>query len=538
LILAFAVGVAEGDFFAGGWSAPDASLLWGEAGELWSGESRLPDFSHAGYRSGEAPIPLVPVDVDVTEYGAVGDGVTDDTDAFLAAIRAVERGAVLVPAGRYRITRPLLIGKSHVVLRGEGRDSTTLFFPLTLHEVLGPGKDGGPTGWSWGGAWIWANPDLERGDSRGPVWARGRKITRVTMPARKGQRWLEVANANRVVPGQWVRIVQRNTDGELALSLHSGHTFDARCIVDRPDFMAVNWLWKVTRIEGDRVYFDRPLRLDVEPTWRAALWRAEPEVREVGIENLTIEFPSRAYPGHHNEPGQNAISLGNTLDSWVRTVAILNADNGIFLWYARYCTVTGLVMAGRGGHYGFNLGGAQDCLVTRFRFENRSVHDTSLSNLANGNVLSWGRGRSINFDHHRGAPYQNLASRIHVGNPRRIWKSSSTPSGHYTAAHETYWNIRPRANVGGLPAWPEMNVIGAVRGRDRTIPRKLGSWIEPVERLRPADLHLAQWARRRGIEPPARRRLPRPLPDEVLARLREAAFSPAAPAASPGGHER
>ena len=90
------------------------------------------------------------------------------------------------------------------------------------------------------------------------------------------------------------------------------------------------------------------------------------------------------------EPGQ-----------WVRDVAILNADNGIFFWYARYCTAENIVIAGRGGHYGFNLGGAQDCLVTRFSIENKSVHDTSLSNMANGNVYSWGQGLEINFDHHR-----------------------------------------------------------------------------------------------------------------------------------------
>ena len=103
------------------------------------------------------------------------------------------------------------------------------------------------------------------------------------------------------------------------------------------------------------------------------------------------------------EPGQSAISIGYTLNSWVRDVAILNADNGIFFWYARYCTAENIVIAGRGGHYGFNLGGAQDCLVTRFSIENKSVHDTSLSNMANGNVYSWGKGLEINFDHHQGA---------------------------------------------------------------------------------------------------------------------------------------
>lgn len=66
-------------------------------------------------------------------------------------------------------------------------------------------------------------------------------------------------------------------------------------------------------------------------------------------------------------------------------------------------------------HLGLNLGGAQDCLVTRFSIENKSVHDTSLSNMANGNVYSWGRGVEINCDYHRGASYQIVTSRVDVG---------------------------------------------------------------------------------------------------------------------------
>jgi hypothetical protein len=167
-------------------SAPKGtSRLWGERGELWSPTGRLPDFSYAGYHAGERPIPVVPVAVDVRDFGAVGDGVADDTQAFLDAIAAAERGAVFVPSGRYKITRVLFIEKSNIVLRGESRDSTVLYFPETLYDVVGPGKDGGPTGWSWGGGWIWSNPELERGDSDPPVWDEGVRLARVPEPARK-----------------------------------------------------------------------------------------------------------------------------------------------------------------------------------------------------------------------------------------------------------------------------------------------------------------------------------------------------------------
>ncbi|MDH3255493.1 MAG: glycoside hydrolase family 55 protein, partial [Acidobacteriota bacterium] len=170
--------------------------------------------------------------VDVRDFGAVGDGVTDDSDAFIAAIDAAVDGAVFIPAGRYVITKVLAIRKSGIVLRGEDRDSTILYFPKTLHEILGAGRDGGPTGWSWGGGWIWVNPNLNRGDSNGPVWNEGLVLARVTSAAPKGQTWIEVEDSSAISAGQWVRLVQYESDGSLTLSLHDGHALNGRCILD------------------------------------------------------------------------------------------------------------------------------------------------------------------------------------------------------------------------------------------------------------------------------------------------------------------
>lgn len=60
-------------------TAAQYSRLWGKAGEAWTPQSRLPDFSFAGYRRGEKQIPRRAVDVSVKDFGAKGDGQTDDT---------------------------------------------------------------------------------------------------------------------------------------------------------------------------------------------------------------------------------------------------------------------------------------------------------------------------------------------------------------------------------------------------------------------------------------------------------------------------
>ena len=47
----------------------------------------------------EAPLPMGPVTDSVSNYGAVGDGKTDCTAAFKAAIANMRQGVLYVPPG-------------------------------------------------------------------------------------------------------------------------------------------------------------------------------------------------------------------------------------------------------------------------------------------------------------------------------------------------------------------------------------------------------------------------------------------------------
>ncbi len=115
--------------------AEEYSALWGKQGEKWSAASRLPDFSFAGYRCGEQALPTVERGKSVKDFGAKGDGASDDTEAFLRAIKATERGAIEVPPGRYWITNILEITRSGVVLRGAGPEKSILLFTKPLQEI-------------------------------------------------------------------------------------------------------------------------------------------------------------------------------------------------------------------------------------------------------------------------------------------------------------------------------------------------------------------------------------------------------------------
>lgn len=71
-----------------------------------------------------APFPMV----NVRNFGAKGDGVTDDTAAINAAIASVvaSGGRVYVPAGTYKTSATITLGGSGIALVGAGIGATTL----------------------------------------------------------------------------------------------------------------------------------------------------------------------------------------------------------------------------------------------------------------------------------------------------------------------------------------------------------------------------------------------------------------------------
>ena len=110
------------------------SQIWGVNGEAWD-TARIPDFTNAGYMNGNSPIPDYPVSVDVTTLGAVGDGVTDNTAFFKAAIKqCATNGTVYIPAGKYLLSDTLMIKKSGINIKGEGA-ATILYFTKGIEEL-------------------------------------------------------------------------------------------------------------------------------------------------------------------------------------------------------------------------------------------------------------------------------------------------------------------------------------------------------------------------------------------------------------------
>jgi hypothetical protein len=481
--------------------AAEYSALWGKDGERWSPQSRLPDFSFAGYHCGEQPIPDVPLGISVKACGARGDGVADDSQAFLDAIARAKAGtAIEVPPGRYKITKILEVTRSGVVLRGAGPDKSILFCPTPLQEIrpnIGATTSGKPTSnYSWSGGFVWFKGD-----------ARGRTLTAITADARRGDQTLAVASASELHVGQRVQVYQSDRpDNSLADQLYTGDAGDTKKLKGSTKTVLV---CRVTRIDGSRIAIDRPLRCDLKSQWQPQVRSFEPTVSECGLENIGFEFPNTPYPGHFNELGYNAAALNGCADCWIRNVHILNADSGLYL-NGFFCTAQGIVVesqrkpdsSGSTGHHGVSFYG-HDNLFTGFDFRTQFIHDISLDGGASGNVAANGRGVDMCFDHHKRTVYENLFVNLDVGAGTHVWRHGGGDAlGKPCAARGTFWNIRSRKSIAYPPADfgpPSMNLV-AVQPSGLSVIDANGKWSEaiPPEALLPQDMHLAQLAKRLG----------------------------------------
>jgi Pectate lyase superfamily protein len=83
----------------------------------------------------------------VRDFGAVGDGSTDDTAAFTAAIAAIsDVGLIKVPAGVYKVTSTVAVGEKRILIAGDAiRASQILFAPTADDTCIEFGGAGSPS---------------------------------------------------------------------------------------------------------------------------------------------------------------------------------------------------------------------------------------------------------------------------------------------------------------------------------------------------------------------------------------------------------
>lgn len=424
-------------------------------------EPYLPNFSYAGYHFGERALPELKPTLEVATFGALPNDGVDDTDALkkaFAAANASTGPAVLHFApGRYIVSDILYVERSNVVLQGSGSGAggTEIYVSkpmadmprnavmkkiedyLVSNDKRVDGKPFSP--FSWTGGVIWTRRKAEPAQ---------KPLAKVVEGVRGGQR-IRVDSELALTPGSIVRIRWFNRGGNDSPLLR--HIYGLENVAFGPRLSDPNGEAiaseeaTIKSVHGNEIELVQPLLHDIHADWTVDL--VDPEfLQEVGIEHLAITFPAEPYAGHHLERGFNGIYLTGLAHSFVRDVAVKNADSAILSDDDTNVTLTRVEVGGRLGHYGVHLGEVFDTLLDDFRIDSDEFHSVSFNTKARANVATRGFIYRPSLDQHRGANQQNLFDNLATREDRPQSKLFEHGGADYwgptAGAFNTFWNIQ------------------------------------------------------------------------------------------------
>lgn len=242
------------------------------------------------------------------------------------------------------------------------------------------------------------------------------------------------------------------------------------------------------------------------------------------IENLTFEFPAIPSEGHFSDYGASAITLSSVRDSWVRNILIKNADHGILMSGAVWCTVMniefdnfpGRVATGVGGdsgyvgHNGVKVTGRYN-LVHDINFPgpDEFEHSIGFNNLTQNNVISRIRGTDLQLDDHGGEldTSQNYFTEINLGegtpeDGRPTYRGNNEQSVFWNIGATTDQTYSDLVNFDSAPDPTKTSVVVGLRTSDVSDIENTGYWHETKvpELLHPQNIYLAQMATKLGKE--------------------------------------
>jgi hypothetical protein len=258
----------------------------------------IPDFSHCGYMSGGVAIPDVPVVTTLSPRNGDDTQMIQDAIDYVSSLspdtrRYGLRGAVLLTAGRYQVSRSLTIAADGVVLRGQGQD------------VLGTVLEG--TG-NYNYSVIIVNGSGGYSEQSQTI----RSITSPYVPV--GACSFNVNNTSGYSVGDWI-IVQRTPNqlwiNDLAMGQYGWTPNSYRNTYER----------YVVDITGNTITIDSPIVDAIQDKYGGGrIFKSRPlsRLRQCGVENLRLEstYTSDTDENHSSE----AVILQHVEDCWVRGV--------------------------------------------------------------------------------------------------------------------------------------------------------------------------------------------------------------------------
>ncbi|MCD4773385.1 MAG: T9SS type A sorting domain-containing protein [Bacteroidales bacterium] len=324
------------------------------------------NWSAAGYQ-GEIPEP--DIIVEVTDFGAIGDSLTDNYQAISDAINSLQEnlGVIFFPSGDFIINSPLSLPDS-IILRGSTSDSTNLIFDLSNQPIN--------------------CINISKGQSA--------DFTNIISGFNKGSLQLVVENASQFETGDFAEIRQENGDWDISPATWAEN--------------AVGQIVKITDVVGNTIYIEQPLRINFNQSLNPEIRKTEMRYN-VGIECLQIT--------RFDEPEEGAgsnIYFGFAAQCWIKGVeSNKSVGSHIGIYQSTMIEVSGNYI-----HHAFTYDGAGtrgygvtlshhsgECLIENNIFKHLR-HAQMIKVGANGNVF----GYNYSIEPYRSEPVHDLSGDI------------------------------------------------------------------------------------------------------------------------------
>ncbi|PLX12885.1 MAG: hypothetical protein C0598_05000 [Marinilabiliales bacterium] len=325
----------------------------------------------AAYNSFSINFPIN--EINIKDFGATGDGISDDQPAIYDAINSVgEEGAIIYfPAGNYLLNSPINL-KPGVFLRGEGSDSTTLLLDFSGQPINGIN--------------IAKSQTKENSSS----------FFQIISGFEKGRNKIVLEETSEFDVGNYAEIVEDNGDWDIV-----------------PANWAENSVGQIIRIDsvkGDSIWFNNALRIDLSADLNPRIRKISP-IQNCGIECLKIkrlDEPDEGAGSNINFSfAANCIVRGVESDSSVGShISVYNSSNiwftGNYIHHA--FTYDGAGTRGYGIHLSQHSG---ECYIADNIFRHLR-HSMMVKTGANGNIFAY----NYSLEPNRSEPIATLSGDI------------------------------------------------------------------------------------------------------------------------------
>ncbi|TKB96876.1 DUF4955 domain-containing protein [Pedobacter cryophilus] len=376
-------------------------------------KSVLPDFSYAGYKTGELAIPNVKHKIfNVTDFGAVAnDNVSDKVaiEAAIAAAKANGSGIILFPAGRFLINedsdvkKSIQINASNIVFRGTGigAGGTEIYMKNTLIPA-NPNQ-------------MWTTPKMfVVGKGAGNI-----TIGKITESSNIGDFNIKLSSTKSLKAGDWLLLSMNSNDQALIDDDVANRLLDTAWALTK-EGVELKIYHQVKSVNSNSVTLVQPITYAIHPKHSWTVSKVNNATQEVGFENITFSGNWQEPFVHHqswvHDSGWSMFVFNNTFNSWMKNcrfndlsaAAVVNSGANIsFL----SCEITG-----NPGHEAISNTGGTNILIANVKDKASQWHSFGVANASMNTVILNAEYPSTTcFESHSSQPRNTLLDNVKGG---------------------------------------------------------------------------------------------------------------------------